>query len=34
VTINQFENVGDDSGISSTDGNDFLFGQDEDDMLF
>jgi signal transduction histidine kinase len=34
VTINQFENQGDDSGISSTDGNDFLFDQDEDDMLF
>ncbi len=34
VTIDQFENAGDDSGISSTDGNDFLFGQDEEDMLF
>lgn len=34
VTINQFNNTGEDSGISSTDGNDFLFGQEEDGMLF
>ena len=34
VIINQFKNAGDDSGILSTVGNDFLFGQEEDDMLF
>jgi len=34
VTINQFKNIGEGSGISSTDGNDFLFGQEEDGMLF